>query len=92
MLNTFAQTEVISRDEWASHFSTTLTGTPSISDLTAVLSNVENEQLIRPNPCDPIIRKDKERKPVLYAFVQFLETQEDLALEERKTWVKSIEI
>lgn len=49
-------------------------------------------KLIRPNPREPIIRKDKERKPVLDALVKIFETHEELPAEELKAWVESIKI
>jgi len=49
-------------------------------------------KLIRPNPCEPIVRKDRERKPVLDALVKILETHEDLPTKEVKAWIKSIKI
>ncbi|EQD74496.1 hypothetical protein B1B_02636, partial [mine drainage metagenome] len=49
-------------------------------------------KLIRPNPCEPIIRKDKERKPVLDALVKMFETHENLPEKELKAWVDSIKI
>ncbi|MHB8395606.1 MAG: hypothetical protein ACYDAZ_00150 [Thermoplasmataceae archaeon] len=49
-------------------------------------------RLIRPNPCEPIIRKDVKRKPVLCAFVKILEANEELPAKELKAWVESIKI
>ncbi|MHB1709128.1 MAG: hypothetical protein ACYCT2_06620 [Thermoplasmataceae archaeon] len=49
-------------------------------------------RLIRPNPCEPIIRKDRERKPVLAALVKMLEANDDLPAKELKAWVASIKI
>ncbi len=47
-------------------------------------------KLVRPNPCEPIIRNDRDRKPVLDALVKMLETHEDIPIKEVKAWVKSI--
>ena len=52
----------------------------------------EGGKLIRPNPCEPIIRKDKERKPVLDALVKILESHEDLPAKELEAWVEGIKI
>ena len=52
----------------------------------------EARKLIRPNPSEPIIRKDKERKPVLDAFVKILETHDDLPAKELEAWVEEIKI
>ena len=49
-------------------------------------------KLIRPNPCDPIIRKDRKRKPVLDAFVKILESHDDLPAKELKAWIKTIKL
>ena len=49
-------------------------------------------KLIRPNPCELIIRKDRERKPVLDALVKMLESHEDLPAKELETWVEGIKI
>ena len=49
-------------------------------------------KLIRPNPCEPIIRKDRERKPVLDALVKILESHDDLPAKELIKWVGSIKI
>ncbi len=49
-------------------------------------------KLIRPNPCDPIIRKGKERKPVLDALVKILETHETLPEAELRVWIEAIKI
>ena len=49
-------------------------------------------KLPRPNPCDPVIRKDKGRLPVLHDLVKVLETHEELPAEELKAWVESIKI
>ena len=49
-------------------------------------------KLIRPNPREPIIRKDKERKSVLAALVKILETNDELPAKELKAWVESIKI
>ncbi len=50
------------------------------------------EKLIRPNPREPVVGKDKERKPVLDALVKILETYEELPAKELKAWVESIKI
>ncbi len=49
-------------------------------------------KLIRPNPREPIIRKDRERKSVLAALVKILETNDELPAKELKAWVESIKI
>ena len=49
-------------------------------------------KLPRPNPCDPVIRKDKGRLPVLHDLVKILEAHEELPAEEQKAWVESIKI
>lgn len=49
-------------------------------------------KIIRPNPYEPVIRKDNDRKPVLVALVQILETHEDLPEKELIKWVGSIKI
>ena len=49
-------------------------------------------RFIRPNPYEPIIRKDNDRKHVLAALVQILETHEDLPENELIKWVGSIKI
>ena len=50
------------------------------------------KKLIRPNPCEPIIRKDRERKPILDNLVKILEIHEELSEKELNTWVESIKI
>ena len=60
-------------------------------------ANTKNETdvamaLIRPNPCEPIKRKDKERKPILDPIVKILETYENLPDKELKVWVELIKI
>ena len=50
----------------------------------------EARKLIRPNTSEPIIHKDKERKPVLDAFVKILEKNENLSEEELSEWIESI--
>jgi len=49
-------------------------------------------KLIRPNPRVPIIRKDKERKPILEALVKILEINDNLSGKDLKAWVQSIKI
>ena len=49
-------------------------------------------KLIRPNPCEPIIRKDRERKPVLDALVKILESHDDLPAKELEAWIGGIKI
>ena len=49
-------------------------------------------KLIRPNPCEPIIRKDKERKPTLIALVKILEINDNLPEKDLNAWVESIKI
>jgi hypothetical protein len=49
-------------------------------------------KLIRPNPCEPIIRKDKERKPALIALVKILEINDNLPEKDLNAWVESIKI
>ena len=49
-------------------------------------------KLIRPNPRVPIIRNDRERKPVLAALVKILEINHNLPGKDLKAWVKSIKI
>jgi hypothetical protein len=50
------------------------------------------KKLIRPNPCEPVIRKDGKRKPILDALVKILEIHEELSEKELKTWIESIKI
>lgn len=52
----------------------------------------EARKLIRPNPCEPIIRKDRERKPVLEALVKMMEVNVEVPAKELKAWVASIKI
>ncbi|MHB8359633.1 MAG: hypothetical protein ACYDCP_09060 [Thermoplasmataceae archaeon] len=47
-------------------------------------------KLIGPNPRVPIIRNDRERKPVLAALVKILEINDNLPGKDLKAWVKSI--
>ncbi|MHB1806227.1 MAG: hypothetical protein ACYCR2_06685 [Thermoplasmataceae archaeon] len=49
-------------------------------------------KLIRPNPRVPIIRNDRERKPVLAALVKILEINHNLPGKDLKAWVQSIKI
>ena len=49
-------------------------------------------KLIRPNPCEPIMRNDKGRLHILHDLVKILETHEELRAEELKAWVESIKI
>ena len=49
-------------------------------------------KLIRPNPCDPIIRNDRRRMPVLCDLVKILEAHEKLPADELKAWVESVKI
>ena len=49
-------------------------------------------KLIKPNPCDPIIRNDRRRMPFLYDLVKILEAHEKLPADELKAWVESIKI
>ena len=48
------------------------------------------EKLIRPNPRETIIRKDKERKSVLDALVKTLEMNENLSEGDLREWIESI--
>ena len=50
------------------------------------------EKLIRPNPCESIIRKDVERRPILLDLVKTLKTHSELPAKELKAWVESIKI
>jgi hypothetical protein len=43
-----------------------------------------------PNPNEPIIRKDRERKPVMDAFVKILEMNENLSEGDLSEWIESI--
>ena len=49
-------------------------------------------KLIRPNPCDPIIRDGRRRMPVLCDLVKILEAHEKLSADELKAWVESVKI
>ncbi|MHB1492820.1 MAG: hypothetical protein ACYCSG_04315 [Thermoplasmataceae archaeon] len=49
-------------------------------------------KLIRPEPREPIIRKDVKRKPALEALVKILEANDDLPAKELKAWIESIKI
>jgi HD superfamily phosphohydrolase YqeK len=49
-------------------------------------------KLIRPNPCDPIIRNDTKRAAVLHDLVKILETHETLLEAELRAWVEAIKI
>ena len=65
-----------------------------LTELYSVTKDELNEagKLIRPNPSEPIIRKDKERKTVLDALVKILESHEDLPARELEAWVEGIKI
>ncbi|MHB1440708.1 MAG: hypothetical protein ACYCSO_06765 [Cuniculiplasma sp.] len=49
-------------------------------------------QFMRPNPCELIIRKERQRTPVLEALVKILEANDDLPAKELKAWIESIKI
>ncbi|MEM0135458.1 MAG: hypothetical protein QXU18_09605 [Thermoplasmatales archaeon] len=49
-------------------------------------------KLIRSNPCEPIIRKNREKKLILEASVKILESRDDLPAMELKAWVEEIKI
>ena len=49
-------------------------------------------KLIRPNPCEPVIRKDRERKPALDALVKILESHDDLPANGLEAWIEGIKI
>ena len=50
------------------------------------------QKLIRPNPCDPIIRNHTKRVAVLHDLVRILETHETLPADELRVWVVAIKI
>ena len=50
------------------------------------------QKLIRPNPCDPIIRNDRKRMTVLHDLVRILEKNETLPAKELMAWIEAIKI
>ncbi|MHB8358505.1 MAG: hypothetical protein ACYDCP_03255 [Thermoplasmataceae archaeon] len=70
----------------------------SKSDFLKEFTSVTEEEMdnarrhIRQNPREPVIRKDRERKPVLATLVKILEANDDLQAKELNAWVKSIKI
>ncbi|MHB8361797.1 MAG: hypothetical protein ACYDAO_07565 [Thermoplasmataceae archaeon] len=49
-------------------------------------------KLIRPNACEPIIRKDRERKTVLEALAKLMDVNVEVPAKELKAWAASIKI
>jgi len=70
----------------------------SVIDFITEFSSITKEEmdrarkLIRPDPCDPIIRSDTNRAAVLHDPVKILETHETLPEAELRTWVEAIKI
>ena len=50
----------------------------------------EAKKFIRPNPNEPIIRKDREWKPVMDAFAKILEMNENLPEGDLSEWIESV--
>ena len=71
-----------------------LSGIDFLKEFTSITGEEMEEvgKSIRPNPCEPIIRKDRERKPIPDALVEILEKNEDLSEKGLEAWVKTVRI
>ncbi|MHB1441070.1 MAG: hypothetical protein ACYCWK_10195 [Cuniculiplasma sp.] len=52
----------------------------------------KREIRIRPDPREPIVRKDVKRKPALEALVKIQEANDDFSAKELNAWKESIKI
>lgn len=89
-----ALTAVLSNMENKQYIEKVLSRTDFLKEFTSITKEEidKSRKLIRPNPCEPILRKDMKRKPVLCALVKILETHETLPETELKAWIESIKI
>ena len=89
-----ALTAVLSNMENKHYTENILSKIDFLKEFTSVTKKEMNEarKLIRPNPCEPIIGKDRERKPVLEALVKLMEVNVEVPAKELKAWVASIKI
>ena len=89
-----ALTSILSNMENKYYTEKVLSGIDFMKEFSSITKEEMDQarKLIRPNPCDPIIRNDKKRMPVLYDLVKILETHEKLPADELKAWVESIKI
>jgi len=89
-----ALTAVLSNMENKHYTENILSKIDFLKEFTSVTKKEMNEarKLIRPNPCEPIIGKDRERKPVLEALVKLMEVNVEVPAKELKVWVASIKI
>ena len=89
-----ALTAVLSNMENKQYIETVLSRIDFLKEFTSLTKEEidKSRKLIRSNFCEPILRKDMKRKPVLYALVKILETHESLPETELKAWIESIKI
>ena len=89
-----ALTAVLSNMENKHYIEKILSGIDFMKEFSSITKEEMDHarKLIRPNPCDPIIRNDRRRMLVLHDLVKILETHEKLPADELKAWVESIEI
>ncbi|OWP56106.1 MAG: hypothetical protein B2I17_07605 [Thermoplasmatales archaeon B_DKE] len=89
-----ALTAIISNVENKSYIENVFSRMDFLKEFTPITKEeLDNaRKLIRPNPCEPIIRKDVYRKPVLDVLVRILKTREDLPINEVEGWIQSIKI
>ena len=89
-----ALTAVLSNVENKHYTEKILSGIDFMKEFSSITKEEMDQarNLIRPNPCDPIIRNDTKRVTVLHDLVKILETHEKLPADELKAWVESVKI
>ena len=89
-----ALTAVLSNVENKHYTEKILSGIDFMKEFSSITKEEMDQarNLIRPNPCDPIIRNDTKRVTVLHDLVEILETHEKLPADELKAWVESVKI
>ena len=89
-----ALTAILSNMENKQYIDRVLSGIDFLKEFTSITREEMDEarKLIRPNPCEPVIRRDKDRKPILEGLVRIMESHDELSVEILKEWVESVKI
>ena len=74
------------------HYCTVLSKMEFLNEMYSVTELEMNEarKLIRPNPCAPIVRKDKNRSKLLHEFVEIMEKYDTGTEDHMKRWISAV--
>jgi len=74
------------------HYCTVLSKMDFLNEMYSVTEREINEarKLIRPNPCAPIVRNDKNRSKLLHEFVEIMEKYDTGTEDHMKRWISAV--